>query len=116
LGGRFHVPHGLSNALLLTPVLNYNLPAAEALYAELAAVVNPAQCFADAATAARWFVDAMSRLVAAMPFAQTLREVGVTESDMGLLAADAMKVERLLVNNPRAMTLDAARAIYAQQL
>jgi alcohol dehydrogenase class IV len=41
LGGHFHVPHGLSNALVLAPVLEYNLPSAEALYAELAAVINP---------------------------------------------------------------------------
>lgn len=116
LGGHFHVPHGLSNALVLAPVLAYNLPAAEALYAELAAVISPAQRFASPAAAAQWFVDDMARLVAAMPFAQTLRAVGVGEGDLDLLAADAMKVERLLVNNPRAMTLDAARAIYAQQL
>ena len=89
---------------------------AEALYAELAVVINPAQRFASPSAAARWFVDDMSRLVAAMPFAQTLREVGVTEKDLDLLAADAMKVERLLVNNPRLMTLEAARGIYASQL
>lgn len=116
LGGHFHVPHGLSNALVLAPVLEYNLPSAEALYAELAAVINPAQRFASPSAAARWFVDDISRLVAAMPFAQTLREVGVTEKDLDLLAADAMKVERLLVNNPRLMTLEAARGIYASQL
>lgn len=116
LGGHFHVPHGLSNALVLAPVLQYNLPAAEQWYAELARVINPARQFADAATAARWFVDDMTRLVSEMPFAQSLGAVGVTEKDLDLLATDAMKVERLLVNNPRAMTLDAARAIYAQQL
>lgn len=116
LGGHFHVPHGLSNALVLAPVLAYNRPVAEKLYAELAAVVNPQQRFNDTATAAQWFVDDMSRLVAAMPFAQTLRAVGVAEKDLDLLATDAMKVERLLVNNPRDMTYDAARAIYAQQL
>lgn len=116
LGGHFHVPHGLSNALVLAPVLTYNLPAAEAWYAELAGVVEPAQRFADTASAARRFVDTMARLVAAMPFAQRLREVGVGEGDLDRLAADAMKVERLLVNNPREMTLAAARAIYAQQL
>jgi len=116
LGGLFHVPHGHSNALVLAPVLEYNLCHAEKLYAELAAVLNPAQRFADTEKAARWFVDDMARLVAAMPFAQTLREVGVAEKDLDLLAADAMKVERLLVNNPREMTYAAARQIYEQQL
>lgn len=116
LGGHFHVPHGLSNALVLAPVLAYNLQGAETWYAELAGVVAPSQRFADAAGAARWFVEDMARLVADMPFAQRLREVGVTEPDLDRLAADAMKVERLLVNNPREMTLTAAREIYAQQL
>lgn len=116
LGGHFHVPHGLSNALVLAPVLAYNRPAAEVFYAELASVLDPGQRFADSAEASQWFVDDMTRLVASMPFAQRLGEVGVTEADLDLLAADAMKVERLLVNNPREMTLAAARAIYAQQL
>ena len=116
LGGHFHVPHGLSNALVLAPVLAYNLPAAEAWYAELASVINPAQRFGSQAEGARWFVDDMARLVAEMPFAQRLRDVGVTEADLDLLATDAMKVERLLVNNPRPMTLQSARAIYASQL
>lgn len=116
LGGHFHVPHGLSNALVLAPVLAYNLPEAEALYAELATVVNPQQRFPDSASAARWFVEDMGRLVSAMPFAQRLGAVGVAEKDLDLLATDAMKVERLLVNNPRAMTFEAAREIYARQL
>lgn len=116
LGGHFHVPHGLSNALVLAPVLGYNLPAAEALYAELAAVLDPGQRFAGEAAAAAWFVDEMARLVAAMPFAQRLGEVGVAEKDLDLLATDAMKVERLLVNNPRDMTWQAARDIYASVL
>lgn len=116
LGGHFHVPHGLSNALVLAPVLGYNLPAAEALYAELAAVLDPGQRFAGEAAAAAWFVDEMARLVAAMPFAQRLGEVGVAEKDLDLLATDAMKVERLLVNNPRPMTWQAARDIYASVL
>ncbi|MDI1302991.1 MAG: iron-containing alcohol dehydrogenase [bacterium] len=116
LGGHFHVPHGHSNALVLAPVLEFNRPSAEKLYAELAVLLDPAQRFASDEKAANWFVQDMARLVAEMPFAQTLREVGVAEKDLDLLAADAMKVERLLVNNPRVMTLEAARAIYAQQL
>ncbi|MES2917338.1 MAG: iron-containing alcohol dehydrogenase [Pseudomonadota bacterium] len=116
LGGHFHVPHGLSNALVLAPVLGYNLPAAAAWYAELAAVIDPGQRFVGEAAAAAWFVDDMARLVAAMPFAQRLSQVGVSEQDLDLLATDAMKVERLLVNNPREMTWQAARDIYASVL
>lgn len=116
LGGHFHVPHGLSNALVLAPVLRYNLPEASQHYAELASVIATTRTFADTTTAATWFVDEMARLVAKMPMAQRLREVKVQATDLDMLATDAMKIERLLVNNPRPMTWEAARAIYAEQL
>lgn len=116
LGGHFHVPHGLSNALVLAPVLAFNKPAAEGLYAELVQVILPARRFADAAEAAQAFIDTIAALVAEMPFEQRLAEVGVTEGDLDLLARDVMNIQRLLVNNPREVTEADARAIYASVL
>ena len=116
IGGHFHVPHGLSNALMLSPVLEFNLSSATALYGELAAVLLPGQHFPSASAAAEAFVAFMVKLVADMPMAQTLREVGIKESDLDMLAADALKVQRLLINNPREVTLTDARALYAQAL
>lgn len=116
LGGHFHVPHGLSNALVLAPVLEFNKPAAEQLYAELAEVVLPGQRFAGTAAAAQAFIDEIVTLVAEMPFEQRLREVGVGEGDLDLLAHDVMNIQRLLVNNPRDVSEADARAIYASVL
>lgn len=116
LGGHFHVPHGLSNALVLVPVLNFNRSAAEGLYAELAPSVLPGQRFDTAAAACEAFIGFMTALVERMPFAQRLAEVGVTEEDLDRLSDDAMKVQRLLINNPRPVTRDDARAIYASVL
>jgi alcohol dehydrogenase class IV len=116
LGGHFHVPHGLSNALVLPPVLAFNKPDAERLYAELAPVVLPDRTFASTAEAADAFITFMQEMVARMPFEQRLADVGVKESDLEMLATDAMKVERLLVNNPRAMTYEAALDIYRSVL
>ncbi|MEO1688487.1 MAG: hypothetical protein AAFU61_11340 [Pseudomonadota bacterium] len=45
-----------------------------------------------------------------------LRELGVNHNHLPMLAEDAMKQQRLLINNPREMTLDAARDIYAKAL
>lgn len=108
LGGRFHVPHGLSNALVLGEVLEFNLPAAGGLYGEL----NPTLPGVDPGAGGQAFVAAMRSLVASMPFAQRLSEVGVAKADLPLLAQDALKIERLLINNPRPVTLDDALAIY----
>ena len=116
LGGQFHVPHGLSNALVLVPVLNFNRAAAEPLYAQLASAVLPQQRFANAAEACEGFIDFMTRLVARMPFAQRLHEVGVTAQDLSRLTEDALKVERLLINNPRPLNRDDIHAIYASVL
>jgi alcohol dehydrogenase class IV len=116
LGGHFHVPHGLSNALVLAPVLAFNRPAAEGLYAELAGVVMPDRRFGSAVEGAEAFIAFMTEMVARMPFAQTLREVGVAETDLEMLAVDAMKVERLLMNNPRVVTKEDAFAIYSSVL
>ena len=114
LGGHFHVPHGLSNALVLPPVLAFNRPAAEAAYAALAAVVLPGRATGVPSADCDAFIGFMVDLVRRMPFAQTLREVGVARTDLDRLAEDALKVQRLLVNNPREVTLADARALYAE--
>lgn len=114
LGGHFHVPHGLSNALMLGPVLEFNRPAAEEFYAELAPAILPGSAFATPAKATDAFLGAMRDLVAAMPMEQRLEQVGVQRDDLPMLAADAMKVQRLLINNPREVSYEDALALYRQ--
>lgn len=116
LGGHFHVPHGLSNALVLLPVLEFNLPAAELHYAELAPHVHSDRSgFTDERTG-RAFVDAMAHLVEGLGLERSLRAVGVQEGHLEMLATDALKVQRLLVNNPREVTLRDAHDIYRSVL
>ena len=114
LGGLFHVPHGHSNALMFAQVARFNLPAADRLYGELAGVLpddlTEGGCDGDS------FVKAVSTLVGQMPFGQRLSSVGVVAADLDVLAADAMKVTRLLINNPREVTLQDARSLYAAAL
>lgn len=105
LGGIFHVPHGLSNSLMLPPVLRYNAPAAEPLYAELAAHLG-------LSASTDGLVEEMERIADAVGIETRLSQVGVSHNDLPRLAEDAMQVTRLLVNNPREMTLDAAKACY----
>ncbi|WP_324765619.1 iron-containing alcohol dehydrogenase (plasmid) [Sinorhizobium meliloti] len=116
IGAIFHVPHGLSNALVLPYVLEFNRPAAEALYAELADVIQPGyrrQC--DAADAAA-FIAEIKAICRDCEVPGSLSAVGIGEGDLSKLAEDAMKQTRLLVNNPRELDYDQARAIYASAL
>ncbi len=112
LGGHYHLPHGLTNALVLVPVLEFNREAAAPLYAELARAILPGQRFANDLEAADAFIEAIRDLVAEMPFEQNLKSAGVPEGDLEMLAKDAMNVQRLLINNPRDVSYDDALAIY----
>ncbi len=112
IGGHFHVPHGLSNALVLAHVLRFNLPEASHVYAEIAADVFPELSSVSAEKRAEAFVEKLADLSRELGVPQTLREVNITEEDLPLLARDAMKQTRLLVNNPRKVTEADALAIY----
>ncbi|SDA68735.1 MULTISPECIES: iron-containing alcohol dehydrogenase [unclassified Janthinobacterium] len=115
IGGLFHVPHGLSNALVLPHVLRFNVSHAAPLYAELAAILRPGVTGSDEARA-HALIDAMQEIAHATGIARTLREVGVAASDLDRLADEAMLQTRLLGNNPRLVTRGDARAIYAAAL
>jgi len=115
IGGTFHVPHGLSNSLVLPHVLRFNLPAAAGLYAELAEVVVP-QASGSVEARAEALVVAMQQIATITGIERTLQQVGIKETDLDQLADDAMFQTRLLGNNPRTVTRDDARAIYAAAL
>ncbi len=111
VGGIFHVAHGLSNSLVLPHVLRFNAPAASVLYAEIADVMVPGVTgSAEAKTHA--LISALEGIAQATGIPRTLREVGVKDSDLARMAADAMLQTRLLGNNPRPVTEADALAIY----
>lgn len=115
IGGIFHVPHGLSNSLVLPHVLRFNLPQASRLYADLAGIVVPHASGSEEARAEALIVA--TQQIAKMAGIETrLRQVGILESDLERLADEAMLQTRLLGNNPREVTRADARAIYAAAL
>ncbi len=114
IGGRFHIPHGLSNALVLPHVIRFNLPAADAVYAEIAADAFPHLAGTPADGRAAAFAEALAGLAPACALPARLRDVGIPEDALPAMAADAMKQTRLLVNNPRPLAEADALAIYRQ--
>jgi alcohol dehydrogenase class IV len=112
LGGHFHIPHGLSNALVLPHVLRFNVEVAPQPYAEIAPYVFPDLADLEGAARAEAFFDRLAALSKACGLPQTLREMKIPESFLPRLAADAMNQTRLLGNNPRPLTQADALAIY----
>jgi alcohol dehydrogenase len=115
IGGVFHVPHGLSNSLVLPHVLRFNLPDTAKLYAELATIIVP-EATGSAEKRSNALIDAMEALTQRVGIPTRLRDVGIHEKDLDQLAADAMLQTRLLGNNPREVSLQDAREIYASAL
>jgi alcohol dehydrogenase class IV len=113
IGGTFHVAHGLSNALVLPHVLRFNAPEAAGLYAEIAADVFP-ELAEEPSVQLKCvrFIDALAALSTRLGMKTKLREVGIGEEHLGQMAKDAMKQQRVLVNNPRAVSETDALAIY----
>ena len=105
LGGFFHVPHGLSNALVLTEVMKYNQPKADHWYGEIAADLGVGQSGTS-------LVDEMLRIKDATRVPQTLTEVNIPGDAIKMMADDAMTKDRLLMNNAREMTHEAVVKIY----
>jgi alcohol dehydrogenase class IV len=112
IGAHFHVPHGLSNALVLQHVLQFNLVVVEAPYAEIAADAFPDLADVPLSQRAGAFVKALAKLSAELGLPQRLRDADIPETALPLLARDAMKQARLLVNNPRPLGEADALAIY----
>ena len=108
VGGHYHIPHGLSNSLMLPTVLNFNAEACPELYAELAAVLPGAE--ASALGLIDWFKELISQ--SGLP--ATLAQANIPESDLPMLASDAMFQQRLLINNPRAVDEETALQLYRE--
>ncbi|MFG0382080.1 iron-containing alcohol dehydrogenase [Pseudomonas sp. zbq_18] len=113
LGGHFHIPHGLSNALVLPHVLRFNAPVATALYAELAPLLLGERLRPGTAEQlCAQFIEELAALNERCGLPSRLRDANVPEAMLGQLASDAMLQQRLLVNNPREVSEADALAIY----
>ena len=116
LGGKYHIAHGVSNAILLAPVMRFNEPACRA---RLAAAYD--RCCHDEVKTCRteeeksaWIIARLESIVKHLDIPTSLKEFGVPEEDLEGLVAAGMEVQRLLVNNPREVTADDARKLYQE--
>lgn len=107
LGGRFHVPHGLANSMMLAAILEYNQVGNEARFADIAAAMARGQHSDDVDT-----VTAVNLLRCSLQLPRNLAELGIPGEAIPEMAASALQVTRLLANNPRTITLDDAIALY----
>ena len=112
LGGKYHIPHGISNAILLAPVMTVNLPDCRKEFTELAPLMLPD---VDSIPKEEWpeaVVAYMKDLCKRIEIADSLKPFGVSRDDLDYLTDNAMEVKRLLLKNPRALTREEIKEIY----
>ena len=112
LGGHYHIPHGLSNSLVLPSVLEFNAEVASSLYAELSEIVIGAPVAGSDEAQCAALIQELRQLIDDVSLPATLSAAHVAAGDLHKLAEDAMLQQRLLINNPRDVTFEDALAIY----
>ncbi|WP_258105748.1 iron-containing alcohol dehydrogenase [Marinoscillum sp. MHG1-6] len=111
LGTKFKIAHGLSNALLLPFVLEYNLEAAESRYAQISLAMGGEALDSDRETALQG-IALIRKLIRECGMPSRLSELEIQLKDVDQMAADAMLIQRLLKNNVREVQHGDAVTIY----
>lgn len=115
LGGKFHVPHGLANAILMPEVLRFNMQASPARHAAVARALGVTLQGTDEEVALAG-IEKIIEISKACGVPQRISEIGITKEILPELADIAMNVTRLLKNNPREVTRQDAIDIYTNLL
>lgn len=113
LGGEFHLPHGLSNAVLLPAVFRFNAEASQERHAAVARAlgVESRGSAMEITSAGALRLEELARECGVNT---NLNSYGLGRESVPQMAAAAMMVTRLLRNNPREMTQADAERIYEQ--
>ena len=115
LGGKYHIAHGVSNAILLAPIMRFNeLACRERLAAAYDRCIRGGETTLEGKSAA--VITRLEQIVRHLDIPTSLTEFGVPEEDLEALVASGMEVTRLLDNNMREITPDDARYLYQQVL
>lgn len=112
----FHLPHGLSNALVLIPLLKFNCVSEISIYSELAKSVIPEALHLSDRQATDLFISQLEEILEKASLNKKLSEFGVTANDIPSLAHAVDSLERLLQNNPRRIDYKAAVDIFSSAL
>ncbi|MBE0478683.1 iron-containing alcohol dehydrogenase [Candidatus Aerophobetes bacterium] len=116
VGGEFHTAHGITVALLLPYVMQFNAKGDASRFADIARIMGEAIQGLSLKEAARKAVFAVSELALDIGIPLSLKGFGCKESDAPHLAEGAMKIQRLLVGNPRRIDLKDLEDIFLKAI
>lgn len=116
LGGKYHIAHGVSNAILFAPVMSFNKDACEKELADISDVIHPAGVKMSISEKAQYVIDEIEDIVKVTNIPISLSKYGVTENELDFLTIAGSQQQRLLVNNKKEMNMEDIRKIYRKIL
>ena len=112
LGGKYHIAHGVSNAILFARVMDFNRDACIKELAELCDTIHPESARESAEEKSKYVVRRIAEIVKNTEIPVSLKKFGITKEDVDCLVTAGSQQQRLLVNNRKKLSLDDIRMIY----
>lgn len=112
LGGKFHIAHGVSNAILFAHVMRFNEDACKERLAILCDAINPVYAKRSIEEKADYVIEQIADIVKVTNIPTDLTQYGVTMDDLDFLVTAGSQQQRLLVNNMKELSKDDIRKIY----
>lgn len=116
LGGKYHIPHGVSNAIMMAPVMEFNKDMCTEQFSRMCDRLRPDMYNKTPEEKAQYIIDEINDIVKVTEIPLSLREFGVKREDLDFLVDAGSKVTRLLSNNLKELSLDDIRNIYLKVL
>lgn len=112
LGGKYHIAHGVSNAILFAHVMEFNKDACADRLALLCDVIYPEKHSESTELKADYIIEEIKDIVQKTHIPTNLETLGIQAEDIDFLVEAGSQQQRLLVNNCKKLTLDDIRSIY----
>ncbi|MEW9109720.1 MAG: iron-containing alcohol dehydrogenase [Cytobacillus gottheilii] len=114
LGGKYHIPHGVSNAILFETVMNFNKDACADQLADICDAINPSYSDKSVDEKAQYVIDEIADIVKVTNIPVNLNEFGIQKDDLEFLVQAGSEQKRLLVNNKKELSKEDIRQIYSK--
>lgn len=112
LGGKYHIPHGVANAILLAPCMRFVRPAAVTKFAQAYDLLPDANLSLSDEQKSLALVDYFSALVKRLKLPASLDELGIGSDHLPYLVEAALDVQRLMKNVPAPVSANDVRDVY----
>ncbi len=116
LGGTYHIPHGVANAILLLPVMKFNAPACGEHFSQLYRRLGNPGNLTTSEEQTEWIIQRLEQILHTLDIPTSLKQYNVPKDDLDDLVSAGMSVTRLLVNNIRDISQDDAKNLYKEIL